>query len=72
MRQRDHAKLFAVDVVDDTVRKLPQRKPPPTLTPGCAELRMSTKDGESSFELYDEGKADFGIGFAGVEDGAFG
>lgn len=55
------------DVVDDTVRKLPHRKPAPTLAPRCAELGMGTKQGECSFELRDEGKPDFGIAFAGIE-----
>jgi hypothetical protein len=72
MSERDYAKLFVPDVVHDTIGKLPQRKPAPTLTPRCAKLWMGTKEGECSFELRDEGKANFGISLAGVEDRAFG
>src|SRR6266705_1205731 len=70
--KRDHSEVFARDVVDDAVGEFPQREAASTIPPRCAKIRVLAKKRQCSFVFQNKRKTNLGIGFASVEDSAFG
>lgn len=44
----------------------------PSVPPRCAKMWVAAQNRQRPFVLQNERKTNFGIGFAGVEDGTFG
>jgi hypothetical protein len=72
MGKRDHSQLFATDIVDDAVGEFPQREAAPTIPPRCAKMWVAAQKRQCSFVFQNKRKTNLGIGFASVEDSAFG
>lgn len=70
--KRNDADFFAANVIDDAVRKPPYRKAAPIIPPKRSQLWVGTKKFEHSFVFSNKCESNFGVAFAGVEQGPFG
>jgi len=72
MGKRDHSELSATDVVNDAIGEFPQREAASPIPPRCAKMWVIAQKRKCSFVFQNKRKTNLGIGFASVEDSAFG
>lgn len=67
MRERDHAHFIGFQLVDDAVRKAPQRKSARGTTPNRPQLWLLAEDAEGALELSNERQSEIRVRLARIE-----
>jgi hypothetical protein len=68
--KRDDPNFVGSKLIDDAVRKAPERKAACAATPDGAKPRVGAKDADRALELGNECKSELGICFSRVVEGS--